>query len=895
MTFLSKMRRRLRALFSKAAVDREMDDEMRLHLVLESEDLVRGGVSPAEAARRARLAFGAVEAYKEQAREGRGVNVLDDLVRDARYAASALRRSPGFAVTTIATLAIGIGATTLVFSAVNAIFLRRLPVRDPSRVFVVGELRKWGGYEGDEMARPAYPYDHFVDVAEATQSVFSGVAASTFDMFSVRQGPYAHDVSGVTASSNYFAVLGLQPALGRFFSGADERTGNAPPEVVIGYNLWQREFEGDSAVLGRPLMVDGRALSIVGVAPDGFDGTLIGLVADLWIPAGILRQPFSIPADSQPARLHNFNVVMFGRLRAELSLREARAKLAVIAPQLPPDHQPGRKQWVTGATLDPISGVPATMHGSVAAFMSMLMLTGVLVLLISVANVAGMLFARGAYRRREIAVRLALGASRGRLLRQLLTESVVLCALGASGGLLLARWLLGLLPMALPPLPVKIAFGFTLDPTVFGVTLAVAVVSGVLAGLHPAVQSLRTDLVKGLHGSAQGQPPRLSRARDIFVVGQLALSLALLITAGLFTRALDRATSIDAGFDARKVLTARIDLADLGYNRERAQLLYAGLLARLRARPEVESATLGIWTPLGTNYNGEGVYPPGEEAPKGRMKGQSDAVVDADYLAVMRIPLVAGRSFTSSDVAGAPPVIIVNEEFARRFWPGEAPLGRTVKVGGAVREVVGVTREGKYRSLDEAPENYAFVPLAQRYNSSVNVFVRARGDSSAIAAVVRRELAALDPNVALEAPAPLSSQIAVYLWPQRAAAVVVGMFGAIGLLLAMVGVYGIVSYHVGQRTREFGIRLALGAERMALLRLALSRSFALIACAIGIGVMLALGLTTLAHRFLFGLGAADPITFAVAPLLLGAVAVAASYLPARRATKIDPAQALRTE
>lgn len=895
MSVLRRLRRRLRAIFAKTALDREMDQEMRFHLEMEREELARSGATRAEAARRARVAFGAVEVHKETARDGRGVRLVDDLVRDVRYAVKALRRSPGFAITTVATLAVGIGATTLVFSAVNAIFLRRLAVRDANRVFVVQELRKNGGYEGDEMARPAYPYAHFVDFADATPAVFSGVAASTFEMLSVLRGPYAHDVSGVIASSNYFTVLGIQPALGRFFSPADERTGNALPEVVLGYDLWQREFAGDSAVLGSAVTVDSRSFAVVGVAPKGFDGTIIGLVAELWVPAGVLRQPPVAAADSAPVKLRDFNVVMFARLRPEVSVRQAVAKLAVIGPQVPADHQPHGKQWVKGATLDPISGVPAMMHRTVSAFMSMLMLTGVLVLLIAVANVAGMLLARGAYRRREIAMRLALGASRGRLLRQLLTESVILCALGACGGLLLARWLLGLVPAALPPAPVKLAPGFTIDHMVLGVTLLVVVVSGLLAGLQPALQSLRTDLVGELHGSTPGHPARTSRMRDAFVVGQLALSLVLLITAGLFSRALARAVNIDPGFDAKRVVTARLELANQGYSRERGEAFYAELLTRLRARPEIAGATLGEWTPLGTNYNGEGVYLPGEEPPNGKMLGLTYGVVAAGYLEMMRIPLVAGRSFSAVDGAGAPPVIIVNETFARRYWRGESAVGREIKVAGSLREVVGVVKDGKYRSLDESPENYAFVPYAQRYNSGVDLFVRARGDSTVVVDVLRREVAAIDPHVALASPEPLASRIAVYLWPQQAAVAIVGAFGAVGFLLAIVGIYGIVSYHVGQRTREFGIRLALGASRATLVGLVLRRGLLLIGVSLVTGAVLAVGVTSLARRFLYGLGATDPLTFAVVPAVLAVVAVYASYIPARRAARADPMEALRAE
>ena len=417
------------------------------------------------------------------------------------------------------------------------------------------------------------------------------------------------------------------------------------------------------------------------------------------------------------AKLRDFNVVMFARLRPDVSASPGGGKARGDRPagaRRAPTH---RKQWVEGAKLDPLSGVPAAMHRSVAAFMSMLMLTGVLVLLIAVANVAGMLLARGAYRRREIAMRLALGASRGRLLRQLLTESVILCTLGACGGLLLARWLLGLIPAALPPAPVKLAPGFTIDHMVLGVTLLVVVVSGVLAGLQPALQSLRTDLVGELHGSAQGHPVRTSRMRDAFVVGQLALSLVLLITAGLFTRALQRAMNIDPGFDAKQVVTARLEVSNQGYSHERGAAFYAELLTRLRARPEIAGATLGEWTPLGTNYNGEGIYLPGEEAPNGKMLSLTYGVVDAGYLEMMRIPVVAGRPFSAVDAPDALPVVIVNETFARRYWRGENPIGREVSIAGALREVVGVVKDGKYRSLDESPENYAFLPYAQRYNS----------------------------------------------------------------------------------------------------------------------------------------------------------------------------------
>ena len=895
MTFLNRMQRRFRAIFSKAAIDREMDDEMRLHLELESEDLLRAGLTAEEAARRARVAFGGVEVHKEAARDGRGVSVLEDLARDARYAAGALRRSPGFTVTTVATLAIGISAITLVFSAIDSLFLRRLAVRDPSELVVVQELWKNGATGPSDMGQMTYPYEHYLDFQAATKSVFTDVAASVFDIIAVRRGAYAIDMTAVVASSNYFTVLGVRPALGRFFTATDERSENAPPEVVIGHDMWVRDFNSDSSVIGRTLFVDSRPLSIIGVAPSDFGGTISGIVAELWVPSGFLRDQLAAGVVGPSSASRNLDVTMFARRRADVSAGQAKAMLAVLAPQLPAEHQASRRQWISGVQLDPLSGLPAMARGPFTVFMSMLMITAFVVLLIAVSNVAGMLLARGAYRQKEIAVRLTLGASRGRLVRQLLTESLILCTIGASGGLLLVRWLLSFVPTLQPPVPMRVAFDVRVDPIVLGVTLIVAVLSSILAGLTPALQSTRADVTSGLRGFAQGQSARVSRMREAFIVGQLALSLVLLITAGLFSRALSRALQVDPGFDPRGVVTAGIDLSEQGYDPQRGEALYAQLLTRLRARPEIAEASMGRWTPLGNNYNGEMVYLPGEQAPTGRKAPMGFGLVDAGYLEMMRVPMVAGRTFTAADLAGAPQVIIINETAARRFWPGESPIGRRITLHNTSREVVGVTRDGKYNSLDESPQNYAFVPFAQRYLPYTNLFVRARADSSTLPAVLRQELAALDPNIALQAPMALSRQISIYVLPQRIAASIIGVFGAVGLLLAVVGVYGVVAYHVGQRMREFGIRLALGASRTTLVRLVLRRGIKLIGVAVVIGAILSLVVTSLARRFLFGLGTADPLTFGAAALLLAVVAVSASYLPARRAARADPMNALRVE
>jgi predicted permease len=621
-----------------------------------------------------------------------------------------------------------------------------------------------------------------------------------------------------------------------------------------------------------------------------------GIIADLWIPVGVMRHQPASASDSARRGLSDEFVTVFGRLRPGVSTAQAEAALTAIGQRLPPEGQMGGRSQIRAVRLDGLSGLPASARGTFAIFMSMLMATAALVLLIAIANVAGMLLARGAYRRREIAMRLALGASRARLIRQLLTETVILCGLGSVGGVLLVQWVFTRIPATVPAVPIHVAFDVRLDPLVLIVTTVVAFASGIFTGLTPALHATRVDVLSGLRGSPQGQAGDVSRARDVFVVAQLALSLVLLVTAGLFTRALYRGLHVEPGFDPRGVVVARVDLGAHGYDKERGRAFLEQFLTRLRARPEIADASLGWWTPLSNGANGDAVYLPGEQPPHGRRMFLMYGLVDGDYLRMMRIPMAMGRTLRSTDDASAPPVVVINETAARKLWPGESPIGRRITMGAVEREIVGVARDGKYHSLDEGPREYAFVPYTQRYQSQhYNIYARARGDSSVVALAMRQELAALDPNVALEAPAPLSQQLALFLYPQQIAAVVIGVFGAVGLLLAIVGVYGVVAYHVGQRTREFGIRLALGATPAGLTTLVLRRGAQLIALGVVVGAGLALLLGTAARSLLYGLDAHDPVTFGGVSVLLAAVALAATFVPARRAASVDPLNSLREE
>jgi predicted permease len=869
MSLLARAMRRARYLIRRNAAEQEMDDEMRLHLELEIEDRIRRGLTPDEARRTALVDFGGVERFKEEARTARGVRSIQDLRQDASYAIRVLRKSPGFTVASVVTIAIGIAATTAVLSAVDAILLRPLPVPDPRRLFVLAEVWESGGRSTNtDMGQHMYPHAHYVELRDATQDVFTGLAGYAYGVVSLRADTDARPLSSVFATPNYFTVLGVRPALGRFFAGGSESVAAPPPEVVIGHDLWQREFAGDSAVLGRTLWVDSRPRTVVGVAPQGFVGTMNGLVAEIWLPTTT-----------------NW-VTMFGRLRPGLSVEQALAALGVIGRRL----EPGEAwQKITRMTLDPMIGPPAMARGPVTGFVGLLFVTAALVLAIAAANIAGMLLARSAYRRREIAVRLALGAGRGRLVRQLVTESVILCLLGGAAGLLLAYWLMSLVPAVQPPIGVRTTLDLRLDWRVLAASFGIALGTGVLAGLTPALQSTGFDLTSGLRGSDRAEPRRHGRSRAAFVVAQLAMSLVLLITGGLFGRALQRALTVDPGLDARGVVVTEIELESHGYDRARGVAFYSRLVDRLSTRPEVASVALGQWTPLSMGHRGGDV-----PLPDGGRLNVTWGVIGEGYLETMRIPVVTGRAFNGTDSPGSTPVVIINETLARRLWPGQSPLGQQVMLDGR-REVIGVAKDGKYRSLDEGPTAFAFVPFAQHYSPRMEIYARSRGDVGAALAAIRADVRALDPNVALEASGLVSNQLGIHRLPQRVAAWCVGVFGMIGLALAALGIYGVIAYHVAQRTHELGIRLALGARAGDVVGPVLRQALVLVAVAIVIGVPVAMGIGRLLASFLYGVGATDPVTFASVVVLLGTIALLASYVPARRAARVDPMISLRVE
>jgi predicted permease len=802
-----------------------------------------------------------------------------DAARELRLAGRSLLRSRVFALVSIATIALGIGATTTVFSLVNALLLRPLPIAEPGRVVAVQETLR--GMTSKSMGYSAVSYPRYAAYREASAGIFTGLAAQRYEEMSLRATGQAQVLTGVVASGNYWEVLGVKPALGRFFTGPEEKEQLA----VISHHLWQTRFGGDPGVVGRTVHLDSRPLSVVGVAPKEFGGTLVGGVADVWVTlgaAGIGRADEAL--NSNPGA----SLVLFGRLRPGMTQERAGAALKVAAARVPLEEP---KAKVLDVRVEPLTGVPGDMRMPTAAFMGLLLATAGFVLLIAGTNVAGMLLARAVARRREMAIRLAVGASRRILVRQLLGESVLLFLLGGGAGVMLTIWLTRALSSMQPPFPTRVAIDLRPDPRVLGFALGLALLTGVGFGLMPALQASRTDVLTGLKDGGSREGARRGRLRSGLVVGQLALAMLLMLVAGLFGRTLQHSLSADPGFVAEDVAVARIDLEPHGYDRARGEAFQRRLLERVAAAPGVRSAALAGFPPMSGNVHSQPLRVPGKED----VTVDTDAV-DAGYFATLRIPLRAGRAFTAADREGAPPVVVVNQTLARRLWPGGSAIGKTVRLGdGPPMEVVGVVANGSYQRFGERPVSFLYRSAAQSYSPGVSIMARADGGAGVALEAIRRELQAMDANVAPEQAMPLESLIGMSLFPQRLAAFFIGGFGVLGLLLACIGIYGVLAYQVGQRTREIGVRVALGARAGDVVGMVVRHGFKITALGAAVGLLLAAAATRLLSSLLYGVSATDPLTFTAVPALLLAVALVASWLPARRAARVDPMVALRAE
>ena len=819
--------------------------------------------------------------------------MFDSWLQDLRYAVRLLRRNPLFALTAVLSLAIGIGANTTIFTIANALLFKPpLGVADASRLVDVGRSQDGQGFDNGS-------YSNYLDI-RARNTVFSGIYAYRLgpEPMSLRGKDGVERIYGEMVSTNYFNVLGTPPHIGRLFTSDDSEQPAATPLAVLSHRFWMRRFNGDPAIVGQTLVLNGRPFMVIGVTPEGFHGTTV-LTSDLWVPVNMVgelasRLPPAILTSRESAWL-----VMGARLKPGVTVGQAQAELANIGRALEqefPDANRGKGLRVVASSPVPGDGAP------VAAFMAVLMAIVMLVLAIACANVAGVLLARATTRRREIAVRLAIGAGRGRLIRQMLVESTLLFLIGGSGGLVLARLMTGALLSLVPAVPLPIDVTLALDGRAVAFTLALSLVAANLSGLAPAFHASRADVVGALKSDTQGGPERIW-LRHAFVVSQVALSIVLVVGAGLFARALQRASEIDPGFDPHGVELATLDLSLGGYTADTGRVFARELIRQVRETPGVQAAALSAVMPLGDRGIGlGGLAVPGVEPRNGRRFFDVDwNVITPGYFATMKMALSTGRDFSDADREGTPSVVIVNETAARQWWPRQDALGKTLlqengrpDAPDAVRTltVVGVARDSKYRNLGEDPRPFVYVPIQQQYMSRTVIAARS-AHGQRLAGELRALLASMNPNLPIVQSLTFDAYSQLGLLPQRIAASVAGSLGLVGVLLAAIGIYGVTAYMVSSRTREIGIRMALGAERASVVRMVLRQGLTLTMIGAAIGLAVAAAASRLLGSLLFGVGATDPLTFIGSTLLFFVVGAAACYVPARRATAIGAMDALR--
>ena len=823
----------------------------------------------------------------------RGWAMLADIRRDIRYALRMLARSPGFVLVTLVTLSLGIGANSAIFSAVNAILLRAAPIADPDRAATVFMISA----DGRDRFGSGYSYPNYVDLRDS--GAFEGLAAFSTITVAIEANGALEQISGDIVSGNYFDVLGVRLSMGRSFSADEDRPGSPVRVVIVSHRFWTERLGSEPGVVGRTIGINGAAYVIVGVTPPGFTSHVLGRAPELFVPTA-MQQEVRPPSAGLRRQLGHSNLLivrgggwlnLVGRLRPGASAESTAAALNVVGE---------RPEWrVPGANAPRRFSVGRLGDGPGVrtATLPVLAILGgavVLVLLIACANVAGLLAARAVSRRREVAIRLAIGASRGRLIRQWLTESVLLALMGSLGALLVGRWMTTLLyRLGVPP-----SVDLSLDGRVLAFTLVIGVICGLLFGLAPVLQALGRDTLTALRdeGGSVASSAYAARMRRAFVIGQVALSLILLVGAGLFLRTVRNAYAVDPGYAVDGVLLAEVNLDLRGYVPAAGQDVYQRVLGRVAVLPGVRGVGAARVTVLSggartsaVSTDGQPVRPDGSNGLTTRINVVSDG-----YLEAMRIPILLGRSFQGSDTATSPRVVIVSQSLARALWPGLDPIGRTLGAGATPPTVVGVIPDAVYTSVVErAPHPFYLLPLSQNYESGVTLHVRGSGDPLALVPAVRQIVRDIDPQLVLARPRTLAGELEQSLGIQRLIATFVGLFAALALLLAGVGLYGLMAHAASERRSEIGIRLALGARPSVILSMVIGDGLKLVGIGLVLGLAGAFGLSRIVERQLFGVTPGDPVTYAVVAVVLTAATITACFIPARRAMRVDPVVALR--
>ena len=816
------------------------------------------------------------------------------LWQDTRYAFRMLAKSPMLTVIVVLTLALGIGANTAIFGLVNGILLRPLPVKSPEQIVVLA-----GQVQGDTLGIFTLSYAQLVDLRKQSEA-FSDVFASQVNLGGLSYGGKANQFVYGYVTGNYLSGLGVQPALGRLFLPGEGEAGRRDPYIVLGYDFWQKRFGGDASVVGKQALIDGQEATIIGVTPKGFQGTNFALNLDGYVPMNM--QPPQDAATLWTDRSSRFLAVL-ARLKPGVSLKQAQSSLNVVTARLA-EQYPATDKGVTVRLVPERLARPQPFANNIVPFIAGIFLVlAALVLLLACMNVANILLVRATMRQREMAIRAAMGANRWRLIRQMLTESVLLALFGGIGGLTLGVWASSAVALLFPAgrFPIRLDFGF--DWRVFAYAMAAALFTGAIVGLWPALRAGRADVNTVLQSGGRSDTAGVSRhrLRSVLVVAQVAGSLVLLIVAGLFVRSLMRAQRVYLGFDPDHVLNLTLDPKEVGYNDARTKNFYRDLEAKVRALPGVQSASLAFSVPMGTVNDGGSIYIEGQPP----TPGQPPPVViynhvDEPYFDTMRVPLLRGRVFQENDNDKAPLVAVVNQTMAQQFWPNQDPIGKRFSLKstkGPFIEVVGLAADGKFIFIGWDKKPYFFVPLAQNSTTYRTLQIRTSLPPESMIAQVQNEVRALDPNMPVADVETMRHSLAggngYFIF--QVGAVLAAAMGLLGLTLAVVGVYGVVSFAASQRTHEIGIRMALGAGQRDILQLVLQQGLLLVIAGVLSGAVLAWALTHSMATILVGVSPTDALTYVTATLVLAAIGFWACYAPARRAMRLDPMVALRYE
>jgi predicted permease len=888
MSRLSAWFSRILGLFRKTSSEAEMAEEMRQHIEQLTQRKIAAGMSPDEARNAAVREFGGIEQIKEVAREHRIWRWADEFLQDLRYGARMLFRNPGFSALAIVCLTLGIGTNAAVFSWIEGILFRPYPaVAHQDRMFALSGTTR-GAKEGNALS-----YPDFLDL-QKNCTLFESFIVDRIMGTTLSIGDRAERATGGIVSANYFDALGLRPILGRGFRPEEGTGRNAHPVTVISYQTWRDRYGGDPGIIGRTQYLNGVQHTIIGVAPENYLGTFIGYAFQLWVPV-CMQETFDTTGYQLEDRAAHW-VEGYAFLKPGVTLAQAQAEISAVAKRLENDYPETNRG--RGVQLLPLSKTPFNGAGNLAPTLKIALAVAVFVMLIACANVSNLLLVRSLLRRHEMTMRLAVGARRGRLVKQLLTEGLILSLIAAAGGIAVAYWSRNALVLAFPsPAPgVIMNFPGQVDWRVLALSISLCLFCTLLAGTFPALQASDVDLTGALKtegGGVVGGRGR-TRLRSGLVILQICLSFVLIAGTGLLLQSLQRIRTSDPGFSTTNVITSAVDLSSAGYTTQRAQAFKNQLLDRLRGLPGVESLATARVRPFSyRNYSSAPLAIDGyQPAPDEQVSADYDEVSE-DYFATLGIPLVSGREFLRTDDENAPLVAIINQAMAAKYWPGKDPLGQRLQVKGRWMQIIGVAKNANYRTKLETLQPFFYVPLRQNPAIQCVLFLRTRQSAGAIMTTLAQEIHALDANLAPIDTITMQEQIDRMSYNQRLAVTLLALFGGMALLLASIGLYAVMSYAVSQSTRELGLRIALGATAADLLRLVLRRGLALVLGGIVLGTVAALTLTRLMTNLLYKVNPGDPNAFALAIGVMTTVAVVACLIPAWRATRIDAVRALR--